>query len=737
MRDQSTAKKPRGRASKTQRRTSIPVTPDAAAPRATPAITTALRRGARQRRSGVPNQQQEELLPPELLQLVGGTLSSQDMAAASLVCKLWSRSLRGGKGKGWLGRDRCCEQLTTMRVWKYRDATACMRATTIIIDTTGTITKKAADWSSVSPWAAAACSHLSRTYFPCSPPPTPPPPSPGITSLTTHLQPDATANAEKAAALANALPLLARLHVHFGARCDTAALLPFFSSVKGLARLRDLRLTSWVPYAPQKGAGPIGSFGSLELGGVTSLVVDGSPLSTTEMLVRWWLWLGGWLVWLLGLGSENLSMPRTARPPTLIPPNPKPTPPKPAPPKTTHTTTTTRTTTTTHRPQGVINSAATAENLASLSLLPNVWPYFTQLDPFQVPAWLQPANTTFFTGTPRMPSTTAATLLACKVPGLQHLVIANDVGSQTDFFSQLQGLSALSSLDLLTGSAVASKPLQVRVCFLVVMGLCYGSQLWLARLVCINHYHSCMFNHQLAAARLSNPPLTPPPPVIITPTPSWSGPLRPHRTAWAAPAAGAGGVGARGPWGALAAGADAAETTGGQVRVCCCCCALVRLRLACDRFESDSSLLCDPSSDFPTPLLVHLSPITPHPPLHTPLPHDQTTTRLYRRTAEPLCRDLTALTRRRAAPALVELELSKCVWSAEAGACIAALTSLTRLRLERLECVRPARASASASRAAMSVDLQPLMALRGMRRFELVAATGSVAGVLQVGLSLC
>jgi hypothetical protein len=100
--------------------------------------------------------------------------------------------------------------------------------------------------------------------------------------------------------------------------------------------------------------------------------------------------------------------------------------------------------------------------------------------------------------------------------------------------------------------------------------------------------------------------------------------------------------------------------------------------------------------------------------------------------AEPLCRDLCVLTRRRAPAALVELELSKCVWSAEAGACIAALTSLTRLRLERLECVRPARASASASRAAMSVDLQPLVALRGMRCFEVFAATGSVAGVLQV-----
>lgn len=106
--------------------------------------------------------------------------------------------------------------------------------------------------------------------------------------------------------------------------------------------------------------------------------------------------------------------------------------------------------------------------------------------------------------------------------------------------------------------------------------------------------------------------------------------------------------------------------------------------------------------------------------------------RLRGRPAEGLCRDLLALTRRRAAPALVELELSRCVWSAEVGACIAGLTSLTRLKLEALECVRPARASASASRAAMSVDLQPLMALRGgMRAFELSASTGSIAGVVR------
>jgi hypothetical protein len=76
----------------------VPATPDAEAPRSaragTPAV--ALRRGARQRRSCVPNAQQEGLLPPELLQLVGGTLPASDLAAASLVCRLWSRSLREG-----------------------------------------------------------------------------------------------------------------------------------------------------------------------------------------------------------------------------------------------------------------------------------------------------------------------------------------------------------------------------------------------------------------------------------------------------------------------------------------------------------------------------------------------------------------------------------------------------------------------------------------------------------------
>jgi hypothetical protein len=97
----------------------------------------------------------------------------------------------------------------------------------------------------------------------------------------------------------------------------------------------------------------------------------------------------------------------------------------------------------------------------SLSLLPGAWPYFSQLEAFQVPAWLQPAAGASFTGLPRMPSASAATLLVLKLPSLQRLVIANDALSQVDFFSQLQCLSALTSLDLLTGAPVQSKPLQV------------------------------------------------------------------------------------------------------------------------------------------------------------------------------------------------------------------------------------------------------------------------------------
>ncbi|GBF92884.1 hypothetical protein Rsub_05503 [Raphidocelis subcapitata] len=454
MRDQ--AKKPRGRAAKAPQN-APPATPDAAAPRGTPAITTALRKNVRQRRSGVPNAaaQQEELLPPELLQLVGGTLMAADLASASLVCRLWSRSLRGG-----------------------------------------------------------------------------------VSSLTTHLLADAASNDAKARSLASALPHLARLHVNFGARCDAAAIAPFFSSLRKMQRLRELRITSWVPYAPQKGSAPLGCYAPLELGGITSLVIDGAALSANDML-------------------------------------------------------------------SVINGAATATGLVSMSLLPNTWPYLTQLDPFQVPAWLQPAQPgTTFTGTPRMPSSSAATLLLCKLPNLGHLVIANEAGNQAGFFSELQRLSCLSSLDLLTGAPVQSKSLQI-----------------LSSLTSLTELR-----------------------------------LQP----------------------ALNAASESLE---------------------------EHALLG----------LTQLRRLG---------------VRLARRPAEPLCRDLCALTRRRA-PALIELELSKCVWSAEASACIAAMTSLTRLRLERLECVRPARASASASRAAMSVDLQPLMALRGMRCFEVVAATGSVAGVLQ------
>lgn len=101
-RDQQTSKKPRGRSSKAS---AVPATPDAAAPRGTPAIKTALRRGVRQRRSSVNAaaaaaavaQQQEEILPSELLQLVGGRLSTEDLKAASLVCRQWSRALRGGE----------------------------------------------------------------------------------------------------------------------------------------------------------------------------------------------------------------------------------------------------------------------------------------------------------------------------------------------------------------------------------------------------------------------------------------------------------------------------------------------------------------------------------------------------------------------------------------------------------------------------------------------------------------
>jgi hypothetical protein len=77
---------------------SVMHTPDASAPRDKAVVSTpALRRGVRHRRSGAQEHVEEEgLLPPELLQLVGATLEASELAAASLVCRLWSRSLRGG-----------------------------------------------------------------------------------------------------------------------------------------------------------------------------------------------------------------------------------------------------------------------------------------------------------------------------------------------------------------------------------------------------------------------------------------------------------------------------------------------------------------------------------------------------------------------------------------------------------------------------------------------------------------
>lgn len=113
-------------------------------------------------------------------------------------------------------------------------------------------------------------------------------------------------------------------------------------------------------------------------------------------------------------------------------------------------------------PQSLINGAASAHQLASLSVSPGSWPYWTQLDPFQVPAWLQPAQPgVHFTGTPRMPAGSAATLIACKLPGLKHLALAADAGNQGDFFLEVQRLGGLTSLDLLAGQPIASKPLLV------------------------------------------------------------------------------------------------------------------------------------------------------------------------------------------------------------------------------------------------------------------------------------
>ncbi|KAI8464223.1 MAG: hypothetical protein J3K34DRAFT_462043 [Monoraphidium minutum] len=431
-------------------------TPDASAPRDKAAITTALRKGARQRRSGVqPHDQHEGVLPPELLQLIGGALEAPDLAAASLVCRLWSRSLRGG-----------------------------------------------------------------------------------VTTLTTYLLPDAASNAGKARALARAVPHLASLHAHFGARSDAPALAAFFKGVRTMERLRDLRVTAWVPYAPQKGAWPLGAFGHLELGGVTRLELDGTALCENEMLA-------------------------------------------------------------------VVTGASSARGLASLVLSPGAYPSFTQLEPFQAPAWLAPAqHGVSFTGIPKMFSAPLAALLARKLPGLAHLEMAVDAASQREFFGHVAALTRLTSLNLLSGAPVTSVAL-----------------------------------------------------------------------------------------------------------------------LPLSTLESLQELRLQPS-------LANTEALEEHALLGLTQIR-RLGVRLSRRPAEPLCRDLIALTRRRAPAALVELELSRCVWSAEAGACAAALTALTRLKLERLECVKPSRPSASAGRAAMSVDLQPLGALRGMRCFELAAATGGVAGVVQ------
>lgn len=114
---------------------------------------------------------------------------------------------------------------------------------------------------------------------------TPPLHTTGVASLEAFLHENADANAAKARALTGALPHLSSLHINFGARSDAAALAPFFSAVGGAARLRDVRVTSWVPLAPQKGAAPLGCFATLALGGVTSLTFDGAALSSSDMLV--------------------------------------------------------------------------------------------------------------------------------------------------------------------------------------------------------------------------------------------------------------------------------------------------------------------------------------------------------------------------------------------------------------------------------------------------------------------
>jgi hypothetical protein len=117
-------------------------------------------------------------------------------------------------------------------------------------------------------------------------PPRAPPRPAGVTRLTTHLLPDAPSNADKARALTRATPHLSSLHAHFGSRCSTGALAAFFLGLRGMERLRELRVTAWVPYAPQKGAWPLGCFAHLDLRGVTKLVVDGAAMAENEMLVR-------------------------------------------------------------------------------------------------------------------------------------------------------------------------------------------------------------------------------------------------------------------------------------------------------------------------------------------------------------------------------------------------------------------------------------------------------------------
>ena len=85
--------------------------------------------------------------------------------------------------------------------------------------------------------------------------------------------------------MARALPHLATLHAYFGARVGAPAAAAFFKGVRAMERLRELRATAWVPYAPQRGEWPSGALGFLQLGGVTRLVVDGAALSLDEMRV--------------------------------------------------------------------------------------------------------------------------------------------------------------------------------------------------------------------------------------------------------------------------------------------------------------------------------------------------------------------------------------------------------------------------------------------------------------------